>query len=123
MMLDLRSYGLVYIASPYSRYADGLESAFIEICRITARLIDRGVKAYSPIAHTHPIAIHGNIDPLDHAFWMDFDKAMMTVCNACLVVEMSGWRDSVGITHEIARFLAANKPVLYLDPKSMMVRK
>lgn len=122
MTLDLRSCGLVYIASPYSRYADGIESAFVEICRITARLIQDGVMAYSPIAHTHPIAIHGNINPLDHALWLSFDEAMMTACNVCLVAEMDGWRDSIGVAHEIAWFSAANKPVLYLNPRSLAVR-
>lgn len=115
-MEDLKKYSLVYVATPYSKFPGGLESAFIEASRVTAKLIGGGVKAYSPIAHGHPIAIHGNIDPYDHDIWLPFDSTMMEKSDAVVVVKMDGWSESRGVTHEIETFHTAGKPVFYLDP-------
>lgn len=52
-----------YLASPYSKYPAGIEAAFQDICKQTALLIRHKIPVYSPIAHTHPVAIHGEIDP------------------------------------------------------------
>lgn len=116
-MIDrLRTFRLVYISTPYSLYVDGIEAAFIDSCKVTARLISAGVKAYSPIAHTHPVAIHGGLDALDHGFWLSFNETMMDAADACAVAMMSGWHYSKGIDHEIAFFRARGKPVIFIDP-------
>jgi len=103
-----------YVATPYSKYAVGIEQAFIDACRATAWLLKQGVNVFSPIAHTHLLAIHGNIDPLDHEIWLPADKPMML--NACglIVVRMDGWADSYGISEEIKSFEVQKKPILYL---------
>lgn len=120
--LDLRSCGLVYLGTPYTKFPDGIEAAWVEACRLTARLMKAGVKVHSPIAATHGVAIHGGIEPLDHSIWLPFDEVMMAVCDVCLVAEMEGWQRSFGVAHEIAWFTAANKPVIYLDPDRLIAR-
>ncbi|HCE08748.1 MAG TPA: hypothetical protein DEQ40_09145 [Oxalobacteraceae bacterium] len=105
----------VYVATPYSKYDGGLDAAFVEACKATAELIRRGIAAYSPIAHTHPVAIHGCIDPLDHDRWMALDAAMMDAASELYVIKMPGWDQSKGVAIEIETFRAAGKPIRFLS--------
>lgn len=106
---------LVYLATPYSKYKAGIDCAFRDAASLASRLMRAGVKVYSPIAHTHPVAIYGQLDPLDHAIWLPFEERMMKIASALVVAQMQGWRESYGIAHEIQFFAAAGKPVFYLD--------
>lgn len=114
-MNRLTEFSLIYLATPYSRYPAGIDAAFRDAAALAARLLQNGIKVYSPIAHTHPLAIYGNIDPLDHAIWLPFDEAMMTASSALLVAQMRTWEVSRGIAHEIEFFAREEKPVFYLD--------
>lgn len=116
---ELREFDLVYLATPYSKYKPGIELAFQHASALAAALLKLGVKVYSPIAHTHPLAIYGNIDPLDHSIWIPFDEAMMKACGALVVARMEGWQESRGIAHEIKFFKKRGKPVFYMDPTSL----
>lgn len=113
---DLRHFPLIYVGTPYSKWADGLDAAFVEASKLTARLMQQGLKVYSPIAHMHPLAIHGDIDPLDHSIWLPFDGAMMDKADAMIVAMMKGWDESKGVRHEIEFFAAAGKPIFFLNP-------
>lgn len=106
---------LYYLATPYTKYAKGIEAAFTEAAELASRLLVAGHKVYSPIAHTHPLAIHGKLDPLDHNIWLPFDGAMMRACDALLVAHMDGWQQSKGVLHEIQIFAEAKKPIFHLD--------
>lgn len=117
----LRACWLVYLATPYSKYKPGIAVAFEHASALAARLVVRGIKVYSPIAHTHPIAIHGGLNPLDHSLWLSFDESLMAVCDALLVGKMKGWEESKGIAHEIKFFRERLKPVVYLDPETLAV--
>jgi hypothetical protein len=112
---------LYYLATPYSKYAKGIEVAFADAAALAARLLVAGHKVYSPIAHTHPLAVHGKLDPLDHAIWLPFDGAMMRACDAILVAHMDGWQQSKGVLHEIRVFAKANKPIFDLDPDTLAI--
>jgi hypothetical protein len=119
MIKDLAEYGLCYLATPYTKYPEGIESAFILAASIAGVLLKRGVKIYSPIAHTHPIAVHAFLDPLDHKIWLPFDQAMMERSDILVVAKMRGWDRSFGVAHEIEWFTEAGKPVCYLDPATL----
>lgn len=122
MQLDeLKDHSLVYLATPYSKYPKGLEAAFQDAAALAAKVMVAGVKVYSPIAHTHPLAIHGKVDPYDHSIWLPFDAAIMDKSDAILVAKMDTWDKSYGISHEIEVFTKAGKPVYYLTPDTMAV--
>jgi len=119
-----RKDALCYLATPYSRYFDGdLERAFVDASKLAAKLLLAGVKVYSPIAHTHPLAIHGNLDPLDHSIWLPFDEAMMDAAHILIVAHMDGWQESKGVAHEIEFFEKRGKPIYDLDPVTMTMAK
>jgi hypothetical protein len=115
---DLKDLDL-YLGTPYSKYPAGIEQAFIDACKLCGDLLRRGLKVYSPIAHTHPIAIHAGIDPLDLGVWLPFDEMRMERADAMLVGKMPTWEISSGIRHEIDAFKRAGKPVYYLDPAAL----
>ncbi len=108
---------LIYLASPYSKYAEGREAAFRAVCKVAARLIKNGIAVYSPIAHTHPIAEHGDIDPNDHDLWLPLDIVMAKHCTGLMVVRMQGWEESYGVAQEITWF-KREKGIdpIYVDP-------
>jgi len=116
LLSDLKDVeGFWYVATPYSKYAAGIEGAAREAARATAWLMKGGVPCFSPICHTHAIATEGGIDPLDHAFWMPVDEPMMDAAVGLVVVMMDGWQESYGVNVEIEMFMCACKPVHFLD--------
>lgn len=114
--------GFIYLASPYSKYPDGMEKAYRDVSRIAARLIEARVPVFSPIAHSHGVAIHGGIDPSSHDIWLPVCEPMIRQAAGMIVATMTGWRESVGVNWEIDTFSRANKPIwmmnadLYLTP-------
>lgn len=108
--------GYWYLATPYSRYPRGIARAFDAACWQSGLLIRAGVAVFSPIAHTHPIAIHSGIDPLDHGIWMPLDAPMMDAARGLIVCMMTGWDASYGVGVEIEAFKRVRKPIIYMTP-------
>jgi len=106
---------IYYLATPYSLYPEGLERAFVEASRIAGILMKRGLVVFCPIAHTHPISIYGEIEKVDHDFWLNQDIALLDRTDALLVVKMPGWDKSHGVRVEIDHAEKTGKPVSYLS--------
>ena len=108
---------LTYLATPYSKYPGGLEAAHRDACLAAASLLRAGVNIYSPIAHTHAIAMIGGFDPTtpeNHAALLAYDEVMLDRCDELIVVMMPGWERSKGIEHEVRYFTLADKPIRYV---------
>lgn len=105
-----------YLASPYSRFPRGHEAAFVEACANAAKLVRAGVPVFSPIAHSHGIAQHGAVDPVDLKVWLPADRPFMDAAHGIIVLKMEGWHSSVGMNHEIGYFALNGKPVVYMEP-------
>jgi hypothetical protein len=105
-----------YLATPYSKYPAGLEAAFHLALDAAGLLIRAKVPVYSPIAHTHPIAILTGMDPLDHAIWLPADKPMMDAAGGLIMLRAESWEQSYGMKHELNLFQGAKKPVVWMDP-------
>lgn len=105
-----------YLATPYSKYHLGLQSA--DVCaRInTAILLKAGVPVFSPIAHSHAISQLYGMDAVDHDFWMKADLAIAAGAHGLIVLTMDGWDKSSGIQEEIEFFMNAGKPIVYMSP-------
>jgi hypothetical protein len=108
--------GLVYLASPYSHEDAAVqEYRFRVACRVAANLMGRGVMVFSPIAHSHPIALAGKL-PTDWRYWAEYDKVMLEASGRCIVARMPGWELSRGVRDEMAYMRALGKPVEMYDP-------
>ena len=105
-----------YIATPYTKYQKGVQEAFEEACAAAAIMIRAGYRVFSPIAHTHSIAVYGEIPLADHNIWLPADRPFMDTAGGLVVVKMEGWDSSVGVLHEIDVFNKAKKPIEYLVP-------
>ena len=104
-----------YLASPYSKYEEGLEAAFRHVCIARGALTRIGLSVYSPIAETHSVALYSGLDPLAHDLWMQDDAPKMHHACGLIVYKMPGWHISRGVGQERKRFAWAKKPVVYLE--------
>lgn len=121
---DVMRHGLVYLATPYSKYARGLDMACHDACIVVARLMRCGLHVYSPIAHSHTVARADKcLDPRDHSIWIPVNEAMMRRCDVLLVAKMEGWDKSFGVTEEISWYRAHGKPIYYLDLATFYVTR
>lgn len=106
---------IYYLASPYSKYIDGPDAAHRVACEAAALLLKNAISVYSPVAHTHPIAVYGDIDLFDHELWLKVDKHFMDVCRGIIVLKASGWDRSVGVKYEIEEFASKLRPCYYME--------
>ena len=103
---------LVYLAVPYShRSANVREIRFREANRISAGMMDAGILIFSPISHTHPIALAGKLH-----LWERYDRAYLVVCRALVVLRLDGWQESKGVAAETKIMDELARPVYHLDP-------
>lgn len=106
----------LYLATPYSKYPHGIEAAYRLACVETARLLRAGIPVFSPIAMTHGIAVHGDIDPLDHGIWLPADEPFMQAAHGLIFLRAESWELSYGMRKEREAFEAAGKPVFDMQP-------
>ncbi len=107
---------LFYVATPYSKHPAGIQAAFDDAALETARLVKHGVAVFSPIVHSHPIAIAGEINPLDHGIWLPVCGPFIARCDGIVMCMMEGWRYSYGMNVELNAFKDAGKPVVWMTP-------
>jgi uncharacterized protein DUF1937 len=114
--LDFTGERFWYFSTQYSRHPEGKELAYVMACKEGAALAKAGIPVFSPIAHSHGIAKHGGIDPVDHEFWMAFDHPMMANAVGLIVLCSPSWETSLGIAHEVQYFEKQHRPIIYMHP-------
>ena len=107
---------LWYLATPYSKYPGGIAGAYELACKQSALLISNGVHVFSPIAHSHGIATHGDLDALSHDLWLAIDRTYMDLCVGCIFLLAESWEKSYGMEQERLYFLKNKKPVVDMTP-------
>ena len=106
---------LVYLASPYSHPSPEVRhQRFEAACNHAARMMRDGLFVFSPIAHTHPIALHGGL-PLGFDYWREYDERMLSACDELQVLMLAGWKESVGVNAEIAMATARGMAITYVE--------
>lgn len=115
--------GYWYVATPYSKWAGGIDDAAREATLLGGRLMREGVgNIFVPIVGSHQIATACDIDPLSHTIWLAHDRPMMEGAFGLLVAALPGWRDSFGIEQEIEAFKDMGKPRYLMDPATLQVQ-
>ena len=107
---------LIYLATPYS-HADAAmrEQRFKSVNQKAAELMRQGMHIFSPISHTHPIALVGEL-PLGWDYWQDYDRAMLNACCKLMVLKLDGWSESKGVLAEIKIAGELGLPVEFVEP-------
>ena len=104
---------MIYLASPYSDPDPAVEQQRFEaVCKVASALMMQGHRIFSPIAHTHPIAMAGEM-PRGWDFWQEYDREMLGACDALWVLMLPGWDKSRGIRGEL-RMWNDRGPVKYI---------
>lgn len=118
-MVALRDNKLIYLASPYSHHLPNVvDEHFNLVCIACAKLMKMGAFVYSPIAHTHPVAMVGEL-PTDWTFWEAYDTLMLEACGELWVLTLPGWTESKGVTAEIEIMSVLGKPIYYVSPETI----
>lgn len=89
-----------YLASPYSH--DNplmMEARYFAVRAYTASLLAQRIWVYSPIVHCHELATRHNL-PKDAAFWREYNEAMLETADQLIVLQLAGWEESKGVSHE-----------------------
>ena len=106
---------MIYLASPYSHDDPAVqEQRFQQVCRVAAAMMRDGQHVFSPIAHTHPIAQHGDL-PGHWQYWEAFDRWFIERCEKVVVLMLPGWKESRGVQAEIRIAEELGIPVEYLE--------
>jgi len=108
---------MIYLASPYTSTSLAEQQyRFEAVCRHASQWMRRGLYVYSPIAHTHPIALRGGL-PGDWSYWERFDRWFIERCDLVAVLMLPGWEGSEGVQAAIRMARELHKPVIYLTPE------
>lgn len=92
---------MIYLASPYFHPDPSIrEKRFRDVCHVAAHFMRKGIYIFCPIAHTHPIVESGDL-PKGWDYWQEYDRQMLSVCSELWIVQLDGWKESVGIKGEI----------------------
>ncbi len=114
---------LTYLASPYSSGGAGVaerQRRFEIVCKVAAALMRKGENIFCPIAHSHPIEMHGMTKVEGHDFWLKQDFAVLAKCTKLLVVKMATWEQSVGIQRELALARHIGIPIQYISEEEAL---
>ena len=109
---------LEYLAIPYLHDDESMMDFRAEVSDIIfADLSNQGRYIYAPISSCHHIAKKYDL-PRDWKFWKGLDEEFVSVCCRLLVVTLPGWRESTGVTAEIAIADREGIPVEFINPES-----
>lgn len=105
---------LIYLGSPYSHPEAGVrEHRYETVSRAAGLLMQDGLFVYSPIAHTHSIALWGNL-PKGWDYWEKFDRIFLEMAKEMYVLTIPGWEESKGLMAEIEIMKEYVKPIRYM---------
>jgi nucleoside 2-deoxyribosyltransferase len=109
---------MIYLASPYSHPNPNVrQTRFEQACGAAAALIRAGVAVFSPVAHSHPIAHFGV--PTSWEFWAHVDREHLARSDVLAILTLPGWRESIGVTAEIAVARELAIPIVYIGPADL----
>src|SRR4051794_17484909 len=105
-----------YMASPYRAYPYGTGGAVGIAIANLGLLMKQCIPAFSPVVHTHFVAMQCKIDPHDMTVWGPANKCIMECAHGMIRLRAMGWLDSAGMREEHEYFVGAGKPVVDMLP-------
>ena len=104
----------IYLACPYSHPDPAvMEARFKEINQVAGDLMRQGCLVFSPISHTHPIAVCCEL-PRGFEFWEQHNRTFIDWCDELWVKRLDGWKESKGVTAEIQYADRMGKKIMYI---------
>ena len=95
------THRLTYLATPYS-HGDVMVriERYAIVTKVAAMLLNSGELIYSPISHTHHMAVWHGL-PTHWEFWEPHCRAYLNASHKLIVLQQDGWMESVGVQAEI----------------------
>jgi nucleoside 2-deoxyribosyltransferase len=110
----------IYLGAPYSHPCKEYQRSRVDQINWAAMtLIDAGFIVFSPISHSHPIALMRPETQNDHDLWLHQDEAFMLWADAMVVLELPGHWESKGLDYEYESFRKQQKPVVFISPEEI----
>ena len=110
----------IYLAIPYSHDDAGIKDyRFKTANRYAAMLMRWGYIVFSPISHSHTIAINNKL-PVEWSFWEAQDRSFVEWADIIVVICIDGWKESVGVQAEIRLAEELGKQIIYQDPSATL---
>ncbi len=107
--------GLIYLASPF-RHSDVniMKNRCAAAHYVAAQLSKQGYHVFSPLTHNEILV---NLAPeLPGEHWMQFDLAILAICESLFVLKSEGWELSKGVEREILFAKEKGMPIQEIDP-------
>lgn len=102
-----------YLATPYSSYLGGRHRAYIAACQQSMFLARHGIRIFSPIAHSHGMAVHGMEDGSSD-IWDMLDEPFVHAAVGMIYCMLPGHEQSKGMARERDQFIADKKEIVYM---------
>lgn len=112
--------GRIYLASPYTHKETIIRTQrWRKVSRMTAHMTRAGIIVFSPILHGHPL--HDIVTlPRTTDFWARIDGSFLEHWAELLVVyQIDGWKESVGIRHEMEHAVRLQIPTIMLKEATL----
>lgn len=107
---------MIYIASPYSDPDIEVRSAryhkaqdYLYHCML------QKLNAYSPIVYFHPLAIRFQLLSTEEPY-IRHNVEMLEICDIIHILTLPGWKESLGVKHEIKFAQRWAKPIYLINP-------
>ena len=112
----MKNKNYIYLGLPYMHEDMYVRQMRAEISDIVAAdLMNKGEHVYAPISSCHNLAVKYGL-PGNWEYWAAMDEVFIKYCDKVMIIELKGWRKSVGVTAEIKLAKKYNKPVEFIDP-------
>jgi hypothetical protein len=107
---------MIYLASPYTHTDPEVMRQRYELAfQFCASEMQKGVSVLSPIVYGHQFALRGQAQT-DFLSWQKFNDSLLLRSAAVHVLMLNGWRDSLGIHHELEYAERLGLPIIYRSP-------
>jgi len=77
---------------------------------------------FSPIAHSHPVALHGGIDPTHNFDWLGQDLPVLAKFDEVHVLCIPGASESKGVKAELQEAKRLDKRIEFMFPSERIKR-
>ena len=112
----------IFLTCPYGHTNKAVVERRFDISNAVAAQIARsGALVFSHVSMSHPINQHlPDLDKIEIGkLWAPLDRVFMKAMDELIIIDESGWKESVGIAREIEFFKSKNRRVsLWSNVKS-----
>lgn len=107
----------IYLACPYTSkapHSGAWEAVRFQLANIAAMaFIRQGAIVFSPLSHSHPIAMTQPATKNTHSLWLSQDLAFLDRSDVMIILDLPGARTSFGVGREIQFCEETQKPYFY----------